>query len=260
MARKRRRPTKKTRRLISEARKGQHTSPKTEFKKGHTTWNKGMKYSKQMISRLDLRGLEKGREKWNEERKLHFNSWNKGKPFSVGEENPMYGKRHSAEARKKMSETKKRRFRTGETVYHNPMLGKHHTEETKRKIRESTTRLWRDTEYREKCIEASLKQMFRRPTSLERATMNDVVIPHNLPLAYCGDGSLFIGYKNPDFYETNGKKFCVEVANKYHHPSPWEENRVKHFAKFGWNCLIIFEDELDDKERLVEKIRSFLGD
>lgn len=46
-----------------------------------------------------------------------------------GEGNPFYGKTHSEETKKILSELAKQR--TGEK---NPFYGKHHTEETKRKI------------------------------------------------------------------------------------------------------------------------------
>lgn len=56
----------------------------------------------------------------------------KGKEGLKGENHPMYGKHHSEETRKKLSEANK-----GEN---NPFYGKHHTEETKKKISGAKTK------------------------------------------------------------------------------------------------------------------------
>lgn len=114
---------------------------------------------------------------------------------------------------------------------------------------------WQNPEYREKHIKAILKGLSRRPTSLEQKAIG-FHKKYNLPFTYCGDGTLLIGYKNPDFYESNGKKICLEYANRVlrHHPENYEQKRIEHFAKYGWRCLVIRDNELDDEEGLVKKI------
>ena len=91
-------------------------SNKCQFKKGHTTWNKGKKgvYTRS----------EETRRKMSESRK--------GK--RLGKDNPMFGKHHSEETRRKMSEDRKGKF-VGEK---HPMYGKHQSVETRRKISEAT--------------------------------------------------------------------------------------------------------------------------
>jgi very-short-patch-repair endonuclease len=94
----------------------------------------------------------------------------------------------------------------------------------------------------------------------------EIIKKYNLPFAYCGDGSLLIGYKNPDFYETNGKKICIEVANKvsFQHPEGWDRKRIEHFAKYGWRCLVFWQNpktrdfELSEEE-IVNKIKDVLN-
>ncbi len=51
-----------------------------------------------------------------------------------GEDNVFYGRKHSDESKKQMSETKKRQYATGEHVH--GLLGVGHSEETKRKMSE----------------------------------------------------------------------------------------------------------------------------
>ena len=53
--------------------------------------------------------------------------------FKIGENNPMYGKKHSDETRKKMREAHKGK-QVGEK---NPFYGRHHTEESKRRNAEA---------------------------------------------------------------------------------------------------------------------------
>jgi len=64
--------------------------------------------------------------------KMSENNYWKGKSRS-GQLNPMFGKSHSEETKKLMSEKKKGLY-SGEN---HPLYGKHHTEETKRKISEA---------------------------------------------------------------------------------------------------------------------------
>ncbi len=106
----------------------------------------------------------------------------------------------------------------------NSNLGTHHSEETIRKI---------------------LKRLSQRPTSLEKRFI-EIIKDKNLPYKYVGDGSFIIGYKNPDFVNIDGKKICMEVANRFHHQGDWKEKRIEHFAKYGWKCLVLFEDEIDN--------------
>ena len=53
--------------------------------------------------------------------------------FSVPQNNPMYGKKHSNETKKKISDNNKNLFKD---IDNHPMYGKNHSDETKRKISE----------------------------------------------------------------------------------------------------------------------------
>jgi len=120
---------------------------------------------------------------------------------------------------------------------------------------------WQSPEYREKTIKAILKGLFKRPTFLEQQ-MIDIIQKHNLPYKYVGDGSFLIGYKNPDFVNVNGEKICIEVRNPhiskvFHKQSleQYEKERIEHFAKYGWKCIIFQTDKLDEKEVLATMLR-----
>ena len=82
---------------------------------------------------------------------------------------------------------------------------------------------------------------------------------------YSGDGKIFIAGKVPDWFNVNGKKQVIEMFGTYWHgekrtgrTKEQEENRLKsHYTKYGYDCLIIWESELKDPEKVTDKIRRF---
>lgn len=174
---------------------------------------------------------------------------------------------------KKVAETMRRLIKEGKLItplmrkrywpHPKGMLGKHQSEETKKKMRDShakikekmglcRTQLWQNPEYREKQLKLILKGLFKRPTSLEQK-MIGIIQKYNLPYKYTGDGSLLIGYKNPDFVNTNGEKICIEVRPKETcnfwnkcTPEEYEQKRKEHFAKYGWKCVVIWEEDINN--------------
>lgn len=75
---------------------------------------------------------------------------------------------------------------------------------------------------------------------------------------YVGDGSLFIGGKSPDYIH-DSKRLIIELFGDYWHNPSEVEPRLKHFSKFGYKGLIIWEHELNDLNIIVPKINSFVG-
>jgi very-short-patch-repair endonuclease len=240
--------------------KGQHPSPETEFKKGQTPWNKGKPYYQIRGKKHPMYGKhhsEESRRKMSASLKGR-KVWNKGKSWSV-------------EVRKKISETKKRLYTERKLKVWSQGLTKE-TDERVRKLglkssktkkeRQTMKKLWQNPGYREKMIKSALKGLVKRPTSLEKHFLM-ICKKHNLPFKYVGDGSLLIGFKNPDFVECNGKKICIEVANRYfqyHKPNEvYKQKRIEHFAKFGWKCLVFFEDDLKNEEKIVQKIKEVMS-
>lgn len=127
---------------------------------------------------------------------------------------------------------------------------------------------WQNPEYRERMIKVMMKALAKRPTKLEHNGIN-FISKFNLPIKYVGDGSLIIGGKNPDYVESNGKKICFEIGNKIekslkregrdqHSWQEYEQQRIEHFKKHGWKCLVIWEDELQNERLLLDKIQNFI--
>lgn len=138
-------------------------------------------------------------------------------------------------------------------------------EKYRKNQRKAQKKLWQDPEYKEKMIKRLAKGLMNgvRPTGLEKQ-MIKIIQKHNLPYKYVGDGSFLIGWKNPDFIQTNGKKICLETRPRKTClfwdnciPEDYEKNRIKHFAKWGWKCIVIWKEELDNNpSNCINKIKE----
>ena len=101
-----------------------------------------------------------------------------------------------------------------------------------------------------------LKGKMKRPTSYENKIIN-LIKEYNLPYKYCGNGSVIIGYKNPDFINCNNDKILIEVYEEFWHLKDYEEKRSKLFNKYGYKTIFISGRELnkqDWKQYCVDKI------
>lgn len=77
---------------------------------------------------------------------------------------------------------------------------------------ESMRKLWNNEKWKENQVKLVFRGLCKRPTSLERRAI-DFHSRYGIPFTYCGNGTLIIGAKCPDFYESNGKKICLEAGN-----------------------------------------------
>ena len=171
-----------------------------------------------------------------------------------GEKNPLYGKQHSKEAKRRMSDAHKDKYpsketrkrmsdaRTGEKNYN---FGKHHSEGTRKKMRE-----------------ARKHQRHLTHHTKPELIFEEICKKHSLPFKYTGNGSLWIGKKgekqlNPDFAEANGKKICVEIMGAYWHSRLLNRNlredallpyREKHYKKYKWIPVFIWDTDLLRKD------------
>lgn len=239
--------TDEYRRKISIARMGQHPSEETKRKIGNA--RRGYKHS--------------------EETKRKIGLGNKGKSISVEHRHAVVEANRrriwSEESRREISRAMKNRYiseghrrKIGDAT-----RGRKHTTDAKEKMRQSALRNWHNPIYREKTIKSVLKSLFKRPTKFEQK-MIQKFSRLNLPYKYVGDGSFLIGYRNPDFININGQKICVEIRPKnmckyWNNCSPEEyaENRITHFGKYGWKCIIIWHD--DNDEIIADKLMIQLG-
>ncbi len=182
---------------------GKHTSPETEFKKNHLV---------SFAMREKMSNAKKGKKHW------------------------IYGKHHSEETKRKISEGNKGIFPTKE-------------------IREKISNAMKGRKLTKEHIKNCLRR--RTPSSLEKK-FQGIVDKHNLPYKYVGDGSFMIGRKNPDFINTNSEKIAVEVyANFYkqldnRNVEKWKERRNKIFREYGWKVIYFNEVEVNEKNVLAK--------
>jgi G:T-mismatch repair DNA endonuclease (very short patch repair protein) len=140
--------------------------------------------------------------------------------------------------------------------------GYSHSPATREKIGQALKgRKWSAQE-REKNIPIVMRNRFKRPTSLELA-FQAIVDKYNLPYKYVGDGYTFIAGRCPDYLNVNGQKLVVEIFSRWWHdprinpkvkPQHTEEATVKHYAQYGFRCLIIWEEELEDENKVLSKV------
>ena len=207
-----------------------------------------------------------------------------------GKKNPFYGKHHSENTKRKMSDARK-----GER---NPRFGKHHREDAKQKIRGENNPRWNGGKvkrickicgtifevdhYRIKygfgkfCSHSCTITATRRKGHLKphpKKTRPEIIFEtickkYNIPFKYTGDGGIWIGEKgekrlNPDFIETNGKKICIEIMGAWwHSPLLLNQNlreealqsyREIHYKKYKWIPVFIWDTDLlrKDAEQFV---------
>ncbi len=178
-----------------------------------------------------------------------------------GEANPFYGKTHSDEQKEKWCKERNGRILTEEHKINigigmmgkeSPMKGKTFSEEWKKEKSDSMKLLWKTKEYQDKQkISLDIK-----PNKLE--LFFDDILNEYLPKQYefVGDYSYFIGNKNPDFVNKKEKK-VIEVFGDYWHRDDNPDKRAEYFSKYGYECLIIWENEFSNLDRVIKSISIF---
>ena len=83
---------------------------------------------------------------------------------------------------------------------------------------------------------------------------------NSLPFKYVGGGEVWLGNRNPDFIGVNGKKQVIELLGIYWHPLFDGADRIEHYKRYGFDCLVVWEDELADIPKLTTKVKRFAND
>lgn len=108
-----------------------------------------------------------------------------------------------------------------------------------------------------------ISQLKRKPSGAERKFI-EICERYALPFRYVGDGKFWIENLNPDFVECNGRKIAVEIFSSYWHSplrrrnipsSQTFEGRKEILKKYGWDCIIFWDNEVTE-EKVLEVMKS----
>ena len=221
---------------------------RTGLEVGHRLTKLGLQRSKQTLSAMHAIGGAKN--KGNHRPDLAKNRY----IAKSGKDNLFYGKKHSPEVRKIISE--------------------------KAKAAGTFVRLSKDPEFQRKRM-AALLPILKDPELIKKRVARLVTGP-NKPekkmiellgnffpgeYEYTGDGKLVISGLVPDFVNEAGKKIIEVFGEPFHDPQntflkeiPYirtEWGRIKIFAKKGYATLIVWTKEFRDMKELERKVRRF---
>jgi G:T-mismatch repair DNA endonuclease (very short patch repair protein) len=226
--------------------------------------------------------------------KLGANNPNYGKKLSVetrekmsksrsGERHWFYGKHVSDEQKARQKEALQEYYSSPDgvalkqklsklTAQTKPRLGSHTPFSPEAKVRMKAVRKkqWQNPVNRDKIVRASRLGSNVRPTKPETILMDLLNAVASNEWKYTGDGDVVICGRNPDFTNVNGKKSVILLHGIYWHlwrkqkKNPEltkeivEDDDKKFYKTYGWDCLIVWDDELKDPDAVKAKIAEFV--
>lgn len=246
----------------TEIKKGQHLSPETEFKKGLIPWIKGRSHSSETIRKISEK--LRGKSPWNKGKTCSENTKRKISEANRGRIPPNKGVKHTVDSRKRMSESKRRLYAEGKIVPWN--RGKKFSKESCDRMSQSQKKLWADKRLAIVMKKRMMEGLHKKPTKKE--TQLNLLLEKNFPslFEYVGGGSFLVGTRCPDWI-CNGYK-VVELFGRYWHDPEVNPNvrkdrtasgTIEFYKKHGYDCLIVWEDELAELAKVVLKVSQFIG-
>jgi len=215
------------------------------FKKGRKVWNKdlsGEEYLKHYKNGIWLIERQKDKKIQKEFIKKSLKTKKERGSMPKGEKNYWYGKtKDDCPQLKKVSER---------MIKNNP---------------NKDGKLWKDIEF----VKKVKKALNIKPNKPEKIIIK-LLQENKLPFEYAGDGKIIIGRKNPDFISTNGDKKVIEMHGRaFHDPNfkgrfvkeiiyhRTKKGTIKYYQKYGYSCLVIWDYELKNPIKVLNKIRNF---
>lgn len=197
-----------------------------------------------------------------------------------GKPSPMRGKKHSEESKEKnrlahlgkhpnlsMEERQRRRNTAVEKCLPALLVSdkNYKSPERSRKLSESKKKQWQDLEWKEAVLKKVFVSNGKKPNRIEIYLDQNIQLHVPKEYIYSGAGEIWIAGKCPDWFNVNGKKKVIEYFSNYFHSKKLtsrskeqeEKQRIDHFKKYGFDCLIIWESELKDINFVIHKIKEF---
>lgn len=140
------------------------------------------------------------------------------------------------------------------------------------KLSEAQKRLWANPKHRDRIVKLAASGATIHPNRRE-IQMQEILNDLQLRDWWFNDNArnFVIAGKRPDFFNEGGRKVIEVFGEVYHNPEkylriwkkplPWaktESGTLMIYESVGWDCLIIWEDELDTEEA-CSKVMEFTG-
>lgn len=106
----------------------------------------------------------------------------------------------------------------------------------------------------EKQIKKWLESVQKSPNNAEKELDNIL----GEEWKFVGGFDLIIGTKCPDFVFKGEEKKLIELFGTYWHDKSDMKERKEYFAEYEYETMIIWEDELDDEEEILDKVKRFI--
>jgi len=220
----------------------------TEHRKAISDGNKGKKMSVETIEKRRLKMIGQIR---SQTARKNMSLSHVGKPSSNK------GRKHLPEFGRRISERQKGQKKSEETKRRMRKSHSNITEETRRILREKATISWNDPKQKDSQVKAILKAVNKKPNKAEQKVLSILEKTYPNEWKYVGDGQLIIGGKCPDY--TNDNKQLIELYGDYWHKGQDPQDRIDHFKGYGYDTLIIWENELKNEKSVLTKITNFIG-
>lgn len=221
----------------------------SESQKNGNAINLGRKFPKEFGDKVRSRqlGVKRGenKKKFSDETKHRISESTKG------EKNPFYGKRHTEKTKLLMRINSKGKNK-----------GIPKSDEHKNKISLAIRERFKDCNF---CKEFG-KRFIPKPTKPEKFL---IPILDKFGYYYTGNFKFWIGGKNPDFTNIRDKKvieffgymhtleFRSKYRNNFKTNDEYQNERISHFKREGYKCLVLWNNDIKDIDVLNKKIYNF---
>jgi NUMOD3 motif-containing protein len=204
---------------------------------------------------------EAGRRKWlNPEYRKHCLEMNKGRTHSEETKSKMsraaIGRIPGPETRRKISESNMGKICSAEhrEKVSKALRGRIFSEDHRKKISEAKKENFKDPEF---CKKMGIAWGLR-PNKPEKLLLKLLNRLYPNEWRYTGDFSFTINGKAPDFANINGQKKLIEFFGSYWHEGDDPQDRIDVFKPFGFDTLVIWENEMKNMDAVVERIHAFM--
>ena len=108
-----------------------------------------------------------------------------------------------------------------------------------------------------KGAKAALKVRYK-PNYPEQQLLNILELHFPNQWKFVGNGEVWLGNRNPDFLNTDGRKIVIELFGTHWHDLFDVARRTEHYKQYGFACLCFWSDEISNEESIVKRCKKAL--